>query len=105
MYCCRNTCVHMKETEDAPPLLPSTNSAIEIITGFPTCPKSDNFTILGGDAKDAVLHPDGGLEINGVSVPTGQFCIERIKELNQVTKVFACSEHAPQRSANDLIYL
>ncbi|XP_032676921.1 probable G-protein coupled receptor Mth-like 1 [Odontomachus brunneus] len=91
-----NTCVHLKETADAPPLLPNTNSAIEIIAGFPTCPKSDNFTILG-DAKDAVLKPDGGLEIKGVSLPSGQFCVERIKELNQVAKVFACPEHAPQR--------
>ncbi|XP_014478763.1 PREDICTED: probable G-protein coupled receptor Mth-like 1 [Dinoponera quadriceps] len=91
-----NTCVHVKETADAPPLLPNASFAIEIITGFPTCPKSDNFTILG-NTKNAVLQPDGGLEINGVSLPSGQFCVERIKELNQVAKVFACPEHAPQR--------
>ncbi|EFN87235.1 hypothetical protein EAI_08565 [Harpegnathos saltator] len=96
-----NTCVHLKEMPDAPPLLPNTNSAIEIIAGFPTCPKSDNFTILG-DAKDAVLQPDGGLEIKGVSLPAGQFCVERIKELNQIAKVFACPEHAPQRSVDHI---
>ncbi|EZA56298.1 putative G-protein coupled receptor Mth-like protein [Ooceraea biroi] len=91
-----NTCVHLKESADAPPLLPNASSIVEIVAGFPTCPKSDNFTILG-DAKDAVLQPDGGLEINGVVLPSGQFCVERIKELNQVAKVFACPEHAPQR--------
>lgn len=94
--CCRNTCVHLKETADAPPLLPNASSSVEIVAGFPTCPKSDNFTILG-EAKDAVLQPDGGLEINGIALPTGQFCVERIKELNQIVKVFACPEHTPQR--------
>lgn len=93
---CRNTCVHLKETADAPPLLPNASSVVEIIEGFPTCPKSDNFTILG-DAKDAVLKPDGGLEINGIALPADKFCVERIKELNQIAKVFACPEHAPQR--------
>ncbi|XP_029162171.1 probable G-protein coupled receptor Mth-like 1 [Nylanderia fulva] len=93
-----NTCIHLKETADAPPLLPNVSSVVEIVAGFPTCPKSDNFTILG-DAKDAVLQPDGGLEINGVALPTGQFCVERIKEFNQIAKVFACPEHAPQRPA------
>ncbi|XP_025270226.1 probable G-protein coupled receptor Mth-like 1 [Camponotus floridanus] len=93
-----NTCVHLKETENAPPLLPNASSVVEIVAGFPTCPKSDNFTILG-ETKDAVLQPDGGLEINGVVLPTGQFCVERIKELNQIAKVFACPEHAPQRPA------
>lgn len=95
----RNTCVHLKETADAPPLLPNASSVVEIVAGFPTCPKSDNFTILG-ETKDAVLQPDGGLEINGVVLPTGQFCVERIKELNQIAKVFACPEHAPQRLVN-----
>ncbi|XP_012233862.1 probable G-protein coupled receptor Mth-like 1 [Linepithema humile] len=95
----RNACEHLtKEIVDAPPLLPNASSVVEIITGFPTCPKSDNFTILG-DTKDAVLQPDGGLEINGIALPTSQFCVERIKELNQIAKVFACPEHAPQRPA------
>lgn len=93
----RNTCLHLKETADAPPLLPNVSSAVEIVAGFPTCPKSDNFTILG-NTMDAELQPDGSLEINGVVLPSGQFCVERIKELNQVAKVFACPEHAPQRS-------
>lgn len=88
--------MHLKETADAPPLLPNASSIVEIVAGFPTCPKSDNFTILG-DTRDAVLLPDGGLEIDGVALPSGQFCVERIKELNQVAKVFACPEHAPQR--------
>ncbi|XP_036138367.1 probable G-protein coupled receptor Mth-like 1 [Monomorium pharaonis] len=93
-----NTCVFIKETADAPPLLPNVSSAIEIVTGFPTCPKFDNFTIVG-NAMDATLQPDGSLEVNGVVLPTGQFCVERIKELNQISKVFACPEHAPQRPA------
>ncbi|KAL6264997.1 hypothetical protein P5V15_005089 [Pogonomyrmex californicus] len=91
-----NTCEHLKETADAPPLLPNASSTIEIVAGFPTCPKSENFTILGS-AVDATLQPDGSLEINGVVLPSGQFCVERIKELNQISKVFACPEHAPQR--------
>ena len=95
LFCYRNTCVHLKEVADAPPLLPNASS-VEIIAGFPTCPKSDNFTILG-DTKDTVLQPDGGLEINGIALPSGQFCVERIKELNQIAKVFACPEHTPQR--------
>ncbi|XP_072745096.1 probable G-protein coupled receptor Mth-like 1 isoform X2 [Anoplolepis gracilipes] len=94
----KNTCVHIKETADAPPLLPNASSVVEIVTGFPTCPKSDNFTILG-EAKEAVLQPDGSLEIYDVVLPTGQFCVERIKELNQIAKVFACPEHVPQRPA------
>lgn len=96
LYVNRNTCVFIKETADAPPLLPNTSSAVEIVAGFPTCPKSDNFTIIG-NALDAALQPDGSLEINGAVLPSGQFCVERIKELNQIAKVFACPEHAPQR--------
>lgn len=92
----------IKETADAPPLLPNASSAVEIVAGFPTCPKSDNFTIVG-NAMDAALQPDGSLEINGVVLPSGQFCVERIKELNQLAKVFACPEHAPQRSVRVMI--
>jgi len=47
---------------------------------------------------DAALQPDGSLEVNGVVLPSEQFCVERIEELNQIAKVFACPEHAPQRS-------
>lgn len=101
-YVNRNTCVFIKETADAPPLLPNTSSAIEIVAGFPTCPKSDNFTIIG-NALDAALQPDGSLELNGAVLPSGQFCVERIKELNQIAKVFACPEHAPQRSVRVII--
>ncbi|KOC70837.1 putative G-protein coupled receptor Mth-like 1 [Habropoda laboriosa] len=90
-----HACAHMKEAANATPLLPIAYSAVDIVPGFPTCPRSDNFTILG-DAKDAILLPDGGLEIDGVALPAGQFCVERIKELNQVAKVFACSEHSSQ---------
>lgn len=93
-----NTCVNLEETADAPPLLPNASSAIEIVFGFPNCPKSDNFTIVG-NAMDSEMHPDGSLEINGAVLPSGQFCVERIKELNQIAKVFACPEHAPQRPA------
>lgn len=88
--------MHVKEIADAPSLLPNASSIVEIVTGFPICEKSENFNILG-DAKDATLQPDGGLKINEVVLPNGQFCIERIKELNHVAKVFACPEHAPQR--------
>ncbi|KYM95156.1 putative G-protein coupled receptor Mth-like 1 [Cyphomyrmex costatus] len=93
-----NTCVIVQETADAPPLLPNASSAIEIVAGFPNCPKSDNFTIIG-NALDAELQPDGSLEINGAILPSGQFCVERIKELNQIAKVFTCPEYAPQRPA------
>ncbi|KAL0109423.1 hypothetical protein PUN28_014472 [Cardiocondyla obscurior] len=93
-----NTCVFINETADAPPLLPNASSAVEIVAGFPTCPKSDSFTIVG-NALDAALQPDGSLEVNGIVLPSSQFCVERIKELNQVSKVFACPEHAPQRPA------
>ncbi|XP_076232667.1 adhesion G-protein coupled receptor methuselah-like 1 [Calliopsis andreniformis] len=92
----RHTCAQLKETENDTPLLPNVSSSVEIVPGFPTCLRSDNFTIIG-DSKDAVLLPDGGLEIDGVTLPTVQFCVERVKELNQVAKVFACSEHAAQR--------
>lgn len=91
-----HTCKHLKEGTNPMPLLPNTSTAVEIVTGFPNCPHSDNITILG-DAKDAELLQDGGLKIDGVALPAGQFCVERVKEQDQVAKVFACSEHAPQR--------
>ncbi|KAI4473863.1 hypothetical protein M0802_015909 [Mischocyttarus mexicanus] len=69
---------------------------VDIVSGFPACPRRDKYTILG-DLKDAVLQPDGSMKVGGVILPSGQFCIERIKELNQAVKVFVCSEHAPQR--------
>ncbi|XP_023290415.1 probable G-protein coupled receptor Mth-like 1 [Orussus abietinus] len=90
----RNTCVNLKEEPDAPALLPNA-SFVEIVPGFPPCPKSDNFTILAG-TEDAILKEDGGLEVAGVKLPPGQFCVERIKEIGSA-KVFACSVHAPQR--------
>ncbi|OAD60797.1 putative G-protein coupled receptor Mth-like 1 [Eufriesea mexicana] len=91
-----HSCSDLKETANPTPLLPNVSAAVEIVPGFPNCPHSDNLTILG-DAKDSVLLPDGGMEIDGVTLPTSHFCVERIKELNQVSKVFACSEHASQR--------
>ncbi|XP_076302332.1 putative G-protein coupled receptor Mth-like 1 [Lasioglossum baleicum] len=91
-----HSCSDLKETANPTPLLPNASVAVEIVAGFPNCPHSDNLTILG-DAKDSVLLPDGGMEIDGVTLPTSHFCVERIKELNQVSKVFACSEHASQR--------
>ncbi|XP_003486440.1 probable G-protein coupled receptor Mth-like 1 [Bombus impatiens] len=90
------TCVLSEEAANPTPLLPNASAAAEIVPGFPSCRRSDNLTILG-DAKDALLLPDGGFEIGGVTLPTGQFCVERIKELNHVSKVFACSEHGSQR--------
>ncbi|XP_076675179.1 adhesion G-protein coupled receptor methuselah-like 1 [Andrena cerasifolii] len=92
----KNTCVPLKEGANATPLLPNASASVEIVAGFPTCPHYDNFTIIG-DAKDAALLADGGLELHGITLPTGQFCVERIKELNLVAKVFACWEHASQR--------
>ncbi|XP_003698810.2 probable G-protein coupled receptor Mth-like 1 [Apis florea] len=91
-----HSCAHLKEAANPTPLLPNASTSVEIVPGFPTCPRSDNFTILG-DAKDAVLLPDGGLKIDGVTLPSGKFCVERIKELNHVSKVFACSENASQK--------
>ncbi|XP_043522575.1 probable G-protein coupled receptor Mth-like 1 [Frieseomelitta varia] len=90
------TCVLSEESANPTPLLPNASATAEIVPGFPTCLRFDNLTFLG-DAKDAVLQQDGGLVIDGVTLPTGQFCVERVKELNHVAKVFACSEHAPQR--------
>jgi len=82
---------------DAPPVLPNMSSAIETVIGFPYCQKNENnFTIIG-NSMNAVVQPDASLEINGIVLPTGKFCIERIKEFNRVGKVFACPEHAPQR--------
>lgn len=69
---------------------------VDIVSGFPACPRGDKYTILA-DVKDAVLQLDGSMKVDGVILPSGQFCVERIKELNQAVKVFACSEHAPQR--------
>ncbi|XP_076654793.1 adhesion G-protein coupled receptor methuselah-like 1 [Halictus rubicundus] len=91
----KHSCVVLNESVDDTPLLPNASSAVEIIPGFPSCPRSDNFSIVG-DTKDAVLLPDGSMEIGGVTLPAGQFCVERIKEL-KVAKVFACAEHDSQR--------
>ncbi|CAL7947741.1 unnamed protein product [Xylocopa violacea] len=91
-----HACVQLKEAATPTPLLPNASFTIDVVPGFPACPRSDNFTILG-DTKDALLLPDGGLKIDGVALPAGQFCVERIKELNHVAKVFACAEHAAQR--------
>lgn len=96
LVCFRQTCVLSEESANPTPLLPNASAAAEIVPGFPSCLRFDNLTFLG-DTKDAVLLPDGGLVIDGVTLPTGQFCVERVKELNHVAKVFACSEHAPQR--------
>ncbi|XP_033323130.1 adhesion G-protein coupled receptor methuselah-like 1 [Megalopta genalis] len=91
----KHSCVLLNESMEDTPLLPNASSSVEIVAGFPTCPRSDNFSIVG-DAKDALLLPDGGMEIGGVTLPAGQFCVERIKEL-KVAKVFACAEHDSQR--------
>ncbi|KZC09677.1 putative G-protein coupled receptor Mth-like 1 [Dufourea novaeangliae] len=91
----KHTCAILKEAVDDTPLLPNASSAVEIVPGFPSCPRFDNFSIVG-DTKDAILLPDGGMEIGGVTLPAGQFCVERIKEL-KVSKVFACAEHDSQR--------
>ncbi|XP_043272450.1 probable G-protein coupled receptor Mth-like 1 [Venturia canescens] len=92
----RKTCVHLKESEIGGSLLPNASSIVELVSGFPPCPRSDNFTIVGA-AEDALVQPDGGLEINGVNLPSEHFCVERINELNGAAKIFACSEYGPQR--------
>ncbi|XP_015123278.1 probable G-protein coupled receptor Mth-like 1 [Diachasma alloeum] len=92
----RDGCVNMKEPENVPPLMPNATSAIELLPGFPVCKNSENFTIIG-DAKDADLQSDGGLNVDGISLPSLQYCVERIKELEGRTKIFACSEHALRR--------
>ncbi|XP_066588958.1 probable G-protein coupled receptor Mth-like 1 [Prorops nasuta] len=92
----KKTCAFGNYPDDIPTFLPNISFMVEILQGFPTCLNSDNFTYLG-DSKDAVLQPDGSLRVAGVDLPAYQFCIERIKELNLAAKVFACSEHVPQR--------
>ncbi|XP_015595249.1 probable G-protein coupled receptor Mth-like 1 [Cephus cinctus] len=88
-------CALLNDDPDAPPLL-SNASMVDIVPGFPPCPNSDKYDIVG-KVEDAVLLPNGGLEVDGIQLPTGQFCIERIME-TKIAKVFACSEHNPQRS-------
>ncbi|XP_078045443.1 adhesion G-protein coupled receptor methuselah-like 1 [Augochlora pura] len=91
----KHSCVLLNESMEDTPLLPNASFSVEIVPGFPTCPRSDNFSIVG-DTKDALLLPNGSMEIGGVALPAGQFCVERIKEL-KVSKVFACAEHDSQR--------
>lgn len=69
---------------------------MDLVTGFPHCDHSDNFTIIG-DTKDSSLQPDGGLKVDGLFLPSSQYCVERIKELDGKAKVFACAEYAPHR--------
>ncbi|XP_015173794.1 PREDICTED: probable G-protein coupled receptor Mth-like 1 isoform X1 [Polistes dominula] len=92
----KESCSFINESEDTAPLLGESSGMVDIISGFPACPRGDKYTILA-DVKDAVLQPDGSMKVDGVILPSGQFCVEKIKELNQAVKVFACSEHAPQR--------
>ncbi|XP_014599855.1 PREDICTED: probable G-protein coupled receptor Mth-like 1, partial [Polistes canadensis] len=92
----KESCSFVNESEDTAPLLGESSAMVDIVSGFPACPRGDKYTILA-DVKDAVLQPDGSMKVDGVILPSGQFCVERIKELNQAVKVFACSEHAPQR--------
>ncbi|KAK2585323.1 hypothetical protein KPH14_010005 [Odynerus spinipes] len=97
------SCDFLEEAEDKTPLLGDSAPMVDFISGFPACPRGDNYTILA-DVKDAVLQPDGSMKVDGVILPSGQFCVERIKELNQPVKVFACSEHAPQRTLTASTY-
>ncbi|XP_063974263.1 probable G-protein coupled receptor Mth-like 1 [Diachasmimorpha longicaudata] len=92
----RDGCVNMKEPDNVSPLLPNATLATELLPGFPVCKNSDNFTIIG-DTKDAALQPDGGLNVDGIHLPPLQYCVERIKELEGRTKIFACSEHVSRR--------
>ncbi|KAK0074533.1 hypothetical protein PV325_008185, partial [Microctonus aethiopoides] len=92
----RNSCVNQRDSEDDPPLLSNTVLKIDFIPGFPRCRQSDNITIIS-ETKGSVLNLDGGLNIDRISLPPTQYCVERVKELNNNAKVFACSEYAPQR--------
>ncbi|XP_011500482.1 PREDICTED: probable G-protein coupled receptor Mth-like 1 [Ceratosolen solmsi marchali] len=75
-------------------------AGMEIVSGFPVCPRLDNFTIVG-DMRDAVLQPDASLLVDGQHIPTEEFCVERLRGADsqlQPPKVFACSEHAAKGS-------
>uniref|UniRef100_A0A0C9QE89 Mthl1_0 protein n=1 Tax=Fopius arisanus TaxID=64838 RepID=A0A0C9QE89_9HYME len=91
----RDGCQYMKEPENLSPLLPNA-SAIEMLPGFPICKNSENFTIIA-EAKDAILQPDGGIYVDGINLPSLQYCVERIKEADGRAKVFACAEHGSRR--------
>ena len=72
------------------------SAGMEIVSGFPVCPRLDNFTIIG-DLSEALLQPNASLLVDGQHIPTEEFCIERVvSEGRQLlpAKVFACSEHA-----------
>lgn len=87
-----------QDEEGAPPLVPNLSPSFEIKTGFPHCPKSDNFTIAG-DVKDAILEPDGSLVFKGEQQRflSKEYCVERIQEPNHTVKVFACPNDAPKK--------
>ena len=83
------------------PLLPNASLIMEAVDGFPQCPSHNNYSIIG-DAKDAVLEADGGLQLNHVHLPMGQYCIEKMEETEQPAKVIACSEHVLERYLQNL---
>ncbi|XP_014300620.1 probable G-protein coupled receptor Mth-like 1 [Microplitis demolitor] len=95
----RNSCVNQKDIENATPLLPNTSGNIDVTTGFPSCLHSNNYTIVG-DADVSILKSDGSLIVDGISLLSSQYCVERIKELNGKSKVFVCPEYAPKRTSN-----
>ncbi|CAD6219704.1 GSCOCG00011523001-RA-CDS [Cotesia congregata] len=95
----RHSCVNQKDVENAPPLLPNTSVSIDVVTGFPSCTRSNNYTIVG-NTDVSVLQSDGSLIVDGISLLSSQYCVERIKELDGKSKVFVCPEYAPQRPVN-----
>lgn len=70
--------------------------SIDVGTGFPSCTRSNNYTIVG-NTDVSVLQSDGSLIVDGISLRSSQYCVERIKELDGKSKVFVCPEYAPQR--------
>lgn len=88
--------MNQKDIENATPLLPNTSGNIDVTTGFPSCLHSNNYTIVG-DADVSILKSDGSLIVDGISLLSSQYCVERIKELNGKSKVFVCPEYAPKR--------
>jgi hypothetical protein len=53
-------------------------AGLEIVGGFPVCPRLDNFTIVG-DMREALLQPDASLLVDGQRIPTEEFCVEWLR--------------------------
>ncbi|XP_034934863.1 probable G-protein coupled receptor Mth-like 1 [Chelonus insularis] len=93
----RHSCVIQPNNEDEKFLLPNISSNVEVVFGFPRCLHSENFTIVGDASKSHYL-PNGDLQVNNLVLPSSQYCVEQIKQLDKRMKIFACSEYTSQRS-------